>query len=116
MRVNCFGIPDEYAGFQIYQGADDRFYASISADTWDDLRERLDHVVAAETSMSAEAEIAVPRNLLASAAYCARKHAGRDSVTYQRLSAIAISPEKPTYADRPLSEIAASNFHPGDVA
>lgn len=60
--------------------------------------------------------VAVPRDLLAAACYCARKYAGPDSETYKRLSALALSPAEATYAGRPLSEIAASTFHPGDLA
>jgi hypothetical protein len=47
MTRNCFGIPDEYRGWAITQGPDDRFYAAKdgdpehSADSWEALEDAL---------------------------------------------------------------------------
>lgn len=60
--------------------------------------------------------IRVPRNVLASACFCVRMYAGRDSQTYQKLSALALTPAEKTYAGMPISEAMAGTYHPGDDA
>ena len=59
--------------------------------------------------------IAVPRSLLACAAYCARKHAGADSTTYRALSKASLT-KVPTFAGMPVDELARGTWHPGDEA
>jgi hypothetical protein len=59
--------------------------------------------------------IPVPRDLLAAACFCARKHAP-DSSTYQQLSALALSPAEKTFAGMPISQVALGTYHPGDDA
>jgi hypothetical protein len=58
--------------------------------------------------------IAVPRSLLGAAAYCARHHAGADSKTYKALSELAMSPAPAAFAGHNVSDLARSNWHPGD--